>query len=101
MGRVRSLFHFTLDASSLEAPSAFYTKPGFRVLRNDAGAIGPDSVATRFELARAQGRGALPAVDDGELYARLDLLEWLEAREHFPSARGGGGSRSDSPERRR
>jgi len=101
MGRVRSLFHFTLDASSLEAPIVFYTKSGLRVLRNHADVIWPDCVATRFELARAQGRGAQPAVDDGELYARLELLEWLEARKHFPAARGGGGSRSDSPERRR
>jgi catechol 2,3-dioxygenase-like lactoylglutathione lyase family enzyme len=81
--RVQSLFHFTLDVSSLEASIEFYTKLGFRVLRNNADVIWPDYVAAQFGLSRAQGRGALLAIDEGPLHTRLDLLEWLEPRKQF------------------
>lgn len=79
-----SLFHFTLSVSSLERSIAFYTAVGFRVLRDNRDVIWPDYVAPQFGLERAQGRGALLAIGDGDLHTRLDLIEWLEPRAHFP-----------------
>ena len=80
----RSLFHFTLNVRSLEASIAFYTKLGFQVLRNHADVVWPDYVARQFGLERAQGRGALLAIGEGELHTRLDLLQWLEPEAVFP-----------------
>lgn len=85
MWQLESLFHFTLNVRSLEASIDFYTRLGFRVLRNNADVIWPDYVATQFGLERAQGRGALLAVGDGELHTRLDLLQWLEPEAAFPA----------------
>jgi catechol 2,3-dioxygenase-like lactoylglutathione lyase family enzyme len=79
-----SLFHFTLSVASLERSIDFYTAIGFRVLRNNADVVWPDYVATQFGLERAQGRGALLAIGDGELHTRLDLIQWLEPEAHFP-----------------
>jgi len=42
--------------------------------------VWPDYVATQFGMKRAQGRGSLLAIDDGEFHTRLDLIEWLEPR---------------------
>ena len=80
-----SLFHFTLNVASLEASIDFYTKLGFQVLRNNADVVWPDYVAPQFGLERAQGRGALLAIGDGELHTRLDLLQWLEPVAQFPT----------------
>ncbi len=79
-----SLFHFTLSVQSLERSIAFYTAVGFRVLRNNADVIWPDYVATQFGLERAQGRGALLAIGDGDLHTRLDLIQWLEPVARLP-----------------
>ncbi len=79
-----SLFHFTLSVASLERSIAFYTAVGFRVLRDNRDVVWPDYVATQFGLERAQGRGALLAIGDGELHTRLDLIEWLEPEARFP-----------------
>ena len=79
-----SLFHFTLSVASLERAIAFYTAVGFRVLRDNRDVVWPDYVATQFGLERAQGRGALLAIGDGELHTRLDLIEWLEPKARFP-----------------
>jgi len=79
-----SLFHFTLSVASLERSIEFYTAVGFRVLRNNADVIWPDYVAPQFGLERAQGRGALLAIGDGELHTRLDLIQWLEPKARFP-----------------
>ncbi|TMA31150.1 MAG: hypothetical protein E6J87_16450, partial [Deltaproteobacteria bacterium] len=79
-----SLFHFTLSVASLERSIEFYTAVGFRVLRNNADVIWPDYVAPQFGLERAQGRGALLAIGDGELHTRLDLIQWLEPAARFP-----------------
>ncbi len=83
--RPLSLFHFTLNVSSLEASIEFYTRLGFQVLRNNADVIWPNYVAAQFGLERAQGRGALLALADGELQTRLDLLQWLEPKHEFPT----------------
>jgi catechol 2,3-dioxygenase-like lactoylglutathione lyase family enzyme len=85
MWQLESLFHFKLNVRALEASIDFYTRLGFRVLRNNADVIWPDYVATQFGLERAQGRGALLAVGDGELHTRLDLLQWLEPVTAFPA----------------
>ena len=79
-----SLFHFTLSVASLERSIEFYTQIGFSVLRNNADVVWPDYVAVQFGLERAQGRGALLALGDGELHTRLDLIQWLEPAARFP-----------------
>jgi catechol 2,3-dioxygenase-like lactoylglutathione lyase family enzyme len=79
-----SLFHFTLSVSSLERSIDFYTRIGFRILRNNADVVWPDYVAQNFGLERAQGRGALLGIGDGPLETRLDLIQWLEPLASFP-----------------
>jgi catechol 2,3-dioxygenase-like lactoylglutathione lyase family enzyme len=82
--RPLSLFHFTLSVASLERSIEFYTRVGFRVLRDNRDIVWPDYVATQFGLERAQGRGALLALGDEALHTRLDLIEWLEPEATFP-----------------
>lgn len=77
---LRSLFHFTVNATSFERSLEFYRMLGFRVLRDNRDIVWPDYVATQFGMERAQGRGGLLALDDGELHTRIDLLEWIEPR---------------------
>ncbi len=79
-----SLFHFTLSVASIERSIDFYTAIGFRLLRDNRDVIWPDYLAPQFGLERAQGRGALLAIGDGELHTRLDLIEWLEPKATFP-----------------
>jgi catechol 2,3-dioxygenase-like lactoylglutathione lyase family enzyme len=79
-----SLFHFTLSVRSLERSIDFYTTVGFRLLRDNRDVIWPDYVAQNFGMERAQGRGALLAIGDGELHTRLDLIQWLEPLATFP-----------------
>lgn len=75
---IESLFHFTVNATDFERSLDFYTTLGFRVLRDNRDVIWPDYVAKQFGMERAQGRGALLAIDDGAQATRLDLIEWLE-----------------------
>lgn len=42
--------------------------------------VWPQFVADNFGLQRAQGRGSLLALGDGEHQVRIDLIEWLEPR---------------------
>ena len=84
---LRSLFHFTVNATAFEPSLDFYTTLGFRVLRDNRDVVWPDYVATQFGMERAQGRGSLLAIDDGEFHTRVDLIEWLEPRwEGYTSA---------------
>jgi catechol 2,3-dioxygenase-like lactoylglutathione lyase family enzyme len=76
--RVRSIFHFTVEATDFERSLAFYTTIGFRVLRDNRDVIWPPMVAQNFGMPAAQGRGALLGIGDGELETRLDLIQWLE-----------------------
>lgn len=77
---LRSLFHHTINATHFETSLDFYTTIGFRVLRDNRDIVWPDYVATQFGMERAQGKGSLLAIDDGELHTRVDLIEWLEPR---------------------
>jgi len=77
---ILSLFHFTVNATCFEDSIEFYQKLGFRVLRDNRDVVWPDYVGTQFGMKRAQGRGALLAIDGGEFHTRLDLIEWLEPR---------------------
>ena len=77
---IASLFHFTVNASHFETSLEFYTTIGFRVLRDNRDVVWPDYVATQFGMEKAQGRGSLLAIDDGEFHTRLDLIEWIEPR---------------------
>jgi catechol 2,3-dioxygenase-like lactoylglutathione lyase family enzyme len=75
---VQSLFHFTVNATNFERSLDFYTKVGFRVLRDNRDVDWPDSVAAGFGMKRAKGRGALLGIGDGPEHTRLDLIQWLE-----------------------
>ena len=44
---LRSLFHFTVNATSFERSLEFYTTLGFRVLRDNRDIVWPDYVATQ------------------------------------------------------
>jgi glyoxylase I family protein len=75
---IKSIFHFTVNATNFERSLAFYTTLGFTVLRDNRDVIWPPMVARNFGMPEAQGRGALLGIGDGELHTRLDLIEWLE-----------------------
>ena len=77
---VRSVFHFSVDATNFERSLEFYTTLGFRILRDNRDVIWGDIVARNFGMPVAQGRGALLGIGDGPLETRLDLIEWLEPR---------------------
>ena len=74
---VRSIFHFTVEATNFERSLDFYTTLGFRVLRDNRDVVWPPFVARNFGMPEAQGRGALLGIGDGEEHTRLDLIEWL------------------------
>jgi catechol 2,3-dioxygenase-like lactoylglutathione lyase family enzyme len=75
---IESIFHFTVNCTNFERSIAFYQAIGFKVLRDNRDVIWPDYVAGNFGMTRAQGRGALLAIDSGPLHTRLDLIQWLE-----------------------
>jgi len=75
---LESIFHFTVNATHFERSLAFYQTIGFKLLRDNRDVIWPDYVAGNFGMTKAQGRGALLAIDGGPLHTRLDLIEWLE-----------------------
>jgi catechol 2,3-dioxygenase-like lactoylglutathione lyase family enzyme len=75
---IKSIFHFTVNATNFERSLDFYTTLGFKVLRDNRDVIWPRMVARNFGMPVAQGRGALLAIGDGELHTRVDLIEWLE-----------------------
>lgn len=81
---VESLFHFVVHATNFERSLAFYTRLGFRVLRDNRDIVWPDFVAENFGMTRAQGRGALLGLGESEHHTRLDLIEWLEPRWQSP-----------------
>ena len=77
---VKSVFHFTVNATNFERSLEFYTALGFKVLRDNRDVIWGDLVARNFGMPAAQGRGALLGIGDGALETRLDLIEWLEPK---------------------
>lgn len=83
---VQSLFHFVVNVGDFERSLAFYTRLGFRVLRDNRDHVWPDFVARNFGMRAAQGRGALLGLGESEHHTRLDLIEWLEPRWENPDA---------------
>ena len=81
---IESIFHFTVNATNFERSLAFYQAIGFQLLRDNRDVIWPDYVAGNFGMTKAQGRGALLAIDAGPLHTRLDLIEWLEPAYDVP-----------------
>jgi catechol 2,3-dioxygenase-like lactoylglutathione lyase family enzyme len=77
---VRSIFHFTVNATDFERSLAFYRLLGFKLLRDNRDVVWPPFVAANFGMKRAQGRGALLAIGPEEHHTRLDLIEWLEPK---------------------
>lgn len=75
---VRSIFHFTVNATNFERSLEFYTTLGFQILRDNRDVIWGPMVARNFGMPAAQGRGALLGIGDGALETRMDLIEWLE-----------------------
>ena len=84
---LQSIFHFTVSASNFERSLAFYERLGFHVLRDNRDVVWPQFVADNFGMARAQGRGALLALEDEASQVRIDLIEWIEPR-HVASQDG-------------
>jgi catechol 2,3-dioxygenase-like lactoylglutathione lyase family enzyme len=82
---IQSIFHFTVNATNFERSLAFYQTIGFKLLRDNRDFVWPDYVAGNFGMSRAQGRGALLAIDSGPLHTRLDLIQWLEPPYDPPS----------------
>ncbi len=82
---IQSIFHFTVNATNFERSLAFYQTIGFKLLRDNRDFVWPDYVAGNFGMTKAQGRGALLAIDAGPLHTRLDLLQWLEPAYDPPS----------------
>jgi catechol 2,3-dioxygenase-like lactoylglutathione lyase family enzyme len=78
---LQSVFHFTVSASNFERSLEFYQRLGFLVLRDNRDVVWPQFVADNFGMERAQGRGALLALEDEASQVRIDLLEWIEPRE--------------------
>ena len=76
--QIQSIFHFTVNATNFERSLAFYQTLGFKLLRDNRDIVWPDYVAGNFGMTKAQGRGALLAIDSGPLHTRLDLIQWLE-----------------------
>ena len=83
---VESLFHFVVNATNFERSLEFYTRLGFRVLRDNRDVVWPSYVGDNFGLKIAQGRGALLALGESEHHTRLDLIEWLEPLWENPDA---------------
>ena len=77
---IRSLSHFTLAVRNLERSIEFYSQVGFTMIDDRRDAVWPASVAENFGMKVAQGRGALMAIDRGDVHTRLDLIEWLKPR---------------------
>jgi catechol 2,3-dioxygenase-like lactoylglutathione lyase family enzyme len=82
--QVRSIFHFTVEATDFERSLDFYTTIGFQVLRDNRDVVWPRMVARNFGMPAAQGRGALLAIGDSELHTRLDLIQWLDPKPSPP-----------------
>lgn len=78
--KIRSIFHFTVNATNFERSLDFYTSIGFQLLRDNRDVIWPEWVAKQMGLRKAQARGALLAIGPEEHHTRLDLLEWLEPK---------------------
>ena len=93
---LQSVFHFTVGASDFERSLDFYQRLGFQLLRDNRDIVWPQFVADNFGMKRAQGRGSLLALGDGETQVRIDLIEWLEPRELPPAERA---SADDRPPR--
>jgi catechol 2,3-dioxygenase-like lactoylglutathione lyase family enzyme len=81
---IQQLFHFIVNASNFERSIAFYTRLGFKLLRDNRDVVWPEYVGQNFGMSAAQGRGALLALGDSENHTRLDLIEWLEPRWENP-----------------
>ena len=77
---IRSIFHFTVNATNFERSLAFYQALGFKLLRDNRDIVWPAFVARNFGMKKAQGRGALLAIGPEEHHTRLDLIEWVEPR---------------------
>lgn len=78
--KIKSIFHFTVNATDFEQSLAFYKTIGFQVLRDNRDVVWPDWVAPQMGLRKAQAKGALLAIGPEDYHTRLDLLEWLEPK---------------------
>ena len=77
---IKSIFHFTVNATNFERSLEFYTSIGFKLLRDNRDVVWPDWVAPQMGLRKAQAKGALLAIGPEDHHTRLDLLEWLEPK---------------------
>lgn len=75
--RAKSLSHFTLAVRDIDRSIGFYSLFGFKMIDDRRDREWPAFVAENFGMRVADGRGALMAIDEGEVHTRLDLIQWL------------------------
>ncbi len=80
--KARSIFHFVLPCTNVEATAEFYGHFGFEVIKDNRNVEWPDFVGANFNMQPgAQGRAMqLVLPHDDELQTRLDLIEWVKPR---------------------
>jgi catechol 2,3-dioxygenase-like lactoylglutathione lyase family enzyme len=82
---LQHFYHTVINVRDLDESIAFYRLLGWEILNDRRDVEWPDFVAGLFGMKRAKGRGVLmnlPADPDGPM---LDLIQWIEPRETFPS----------------
>ncbi len=82
---LQHFYHTVINVRDLDESVAFYKLLGWEVLNDRRDVEWPDFVATLFGMKRAKGRGVLmnlPADPDGPM---LDLIQWIQPQDKFPS----------------
>lgn len=82
--QIRSIFHFILPCTNVEASTAFYAHFGFEVIKDNRDVQWPDYVGENFNMrSGAQGRAVqLTLPQDDDLQTRIDLIEWVRPKWH-------------------
>jgi catechol 2,3-dioxygenase-like lactoylglutathione lyase family enzyme len=80
--QIRSIFHFILPCTNVEASMAFYAHFGFEVIKDNRDVQWPDYVGENFNMrSGAQGRAVqLTLPQDDDLQTRIDLIEWVRPK---------------------
>lgn len=78
--QVRSIFHFILPCSDIDASAAFYANFGFEIIKDNRNVEWPDYVGSNFNMVPgAQGRALQLVLPHGDrLQTRIDLIQWLK-----------------------
>lgn len=79
------LYHTVVSVRDLDESIAFYKLLGFEVLNDRRHVEWPDFVANIFGMKRAKGRGVLMILPTDPNGPMIDLIEWLEPKDKFPT----------------